>query len=44
MRNSSTAAREAIARGRPAADLVGQDVARYIAHHHLYAEEDAAAH
>ncbi len=44
MRISSTAAREAIAQGLPAADLVGPDVARYIAHHHLYAEEDAAAH
>lgn len=44
MRISSTDVREAVARGEDAADLAGQEVARYIAHHHLYAAKDAAAH
>ena len=44
MRISSTAVREAIARGEDVDDLAGREVARYIALHHLYAAKDAAAH
>ncbi|MFM7533993.1 MAG: nicotinate-nucleotide adenylyltransferase [Rubrivivax sp.] len=40
---SSTAVREALARGRDISALAGPEVARYIAGHHLY-EQDAAAH
>jgi nicotinate-nucleotide adenylyltransferase len=44
IRISSTAVREAVARGQDTAALAGHEVARYIARHHLYAAKDAAAH
>ena len=41
---SSTAVRQAVARGEDATGLAGPEVARYIGRHHLYAAKDAAAH
>ena len=41
---SSTAVREAVARGEDISGLAGAEVARYIARHHLYAAKDAAGH